>query len=285
MAGACSCWALSSAIQNRRGSSQVREEPDRRLPAPKAVASALFLVARMMLLRSGDVESNPGPRDEVHPGLKHLHSLLDKAVQLISQIFSEETRHSSLSPSMVQAGASSLPRAGAELAETVMDLSTNFTELDSEDPNQLQGNFLIQLTSQGLHEDTHHSCLSPSMFQEGAELAETVMDLGMDFTELELEDPNQLQDDFLIQLTSQGLHRDTRQSYLSPSMIQAGAELAETVMDLRINFAELGSEDPNQLQNEFLAHVAQNSEVLHLFYRVPKTLFHSKSSNAHLGCF
>ena len=67
------------------------------------------------------------------------------------------------------------------------------------------------------------------------------------------------------------------ESYLSTAMVLAGADLTEAMMHLNADFRELGSEeDRKQLQAEFLAHIDENFEVLHLFYKLPKALFLGK---------
>lgn len=170
MAGSHTCWIPFAVLSNWLGSSQIQgyAKQEQEQAIPKAVMSALLLVVLILLLCAGDIETNPGPRDELHPGVKNLLSLLEKAMKSLDQVFDG-------------------------------------------------GN---------------------------------------------------------------------QESYLTTAMVQAGAELTEIIMDLKTNFDDIGLEDDGkQLQTEFAAHVAQNSEVLHLFYKVPKVLFHSKLSSVWLYCF
>ena len=136
MTGVRSGWLRFAGVHIRHGC----RKQDPQLPAPEAVTSVPLLVILMMLLCAGDIETNPGPRDDPHPKLKSLHALLEKAVRLLEQVFGGSTKEDYLSTAMIL--------AGTEVTETMMYLNAEFRELGFEEgEKKLQAEFLARVSN------------------------------------------------------------------------------------------------------------------------------------------
>ena len=136
MTGAFSKWLRFAEMH---GCYRCRRR-DPQLPAPKAVSAVPLLVVLKMLFCSGDIETNPGPRVEPHPKLKSLHTLLEKAVRLLEQVFGGSTKEGYLSTALIL--------AGTEVTETMMYLNAEFRELGLEEgEKKLQTEFLASISN------------------------------------------------------------------------------------------------------------------------------------------